>query len=236
MSSGARARILVVDDVPLFREVEALYLARLGDVRSASTAAEARELLTRESFDVAVVDLHLPDEPGDVLCREYSVARSEQRHTRFVLVTRGDASDHARAVAAGAADVLAKPLARADLIGAVTRLIGELRGLPRAALREPVHFWAKDRVSTGTVQNVSRGGAFVAAGWLPREGTDVVVEFALPGEAAAIAAPARVVWRKHDAENGGFGVRFVALDGRSQRSLAKYIDEHTPTALRPVAP
>ncbi len=236
MSSGARPRILVVDDVPLFREVETLYLARLGDVRTATSAAEARDLLAREAFDVAVVDLHLPDEPGDALCREFSVARSDTQHTRFVLVTRGDAGDHARAIAAGAADVLAKPLARADLIGAVARLIGELRGLPRAALREPAHFWAKDRVSTGTVQNISRGGAFVAAGWLPREGTEVVVEFALPGEAAAIAAPARVVWRKHDLDSGGFGVRFVALDGRTQRSLSKYIDEHTPAASSPAAP
>ena len=134
-----------------------------------------------------------------------------------------------------AADVLVKPLARADLISAVTRLLGDERGLPRAALREPVHFWANDRVSTGTVQNVSRGGAFVSAGWLPREGTELKVEFALPGEATPIAAPARVIWRRESAECGGFGLRFVALDGRTQRSLANYIDEHVPAQLSPVA-
>lgn len=235
MSAGARPRILVVDDVPLFREVEALYLGRLGDVRVASSGAEARAILAREAIDVAVVDLHLPDEAGDALCRSLQ-AEDATRETRFVIVTRGDAGDHARAVAAGAADVLAKPLARADLIGAVTRLIGELRGLPRAAVREPAHFWAKDRVSTGTVQNVSRGGAYLSAGWLPREGTEVVVEFALPGEPLPIAAPARVVWRKQVGESGGFGVRFVALDGRTQRSLARYIDEHTaPATTAPAA-
>jgi uncharacterized protein (TIGR02266 family) len=229
MSAGARPRILVVDDVPLFREVEALYLGRVGEVLVASSAGEARAILAREPIDVAVVDIHLPDEAGDVLCRTFQAARPKHE-TRFVIVTRGEAGDHARAVAAGAADVLSKPIARADLLGAVTRLIGELRGLPRAALREPAHFWAKDRVSTGTVQNVSRGGAFLAAGWLPREGTEVVVEFALPGEARPIAAPARVVWRRQNGEVGGFGVRFVALDGRSQRSLARYIDEHTAAA------
>ena len=234
MNGDARPRILVVDDVPLFREVEALYLSRLGEVRAACNAAEAREILAREPIDVALIDLHLPDRAGDALCLEHLAAHANSQ-TRFVLITRGLASEHARAVAAGAADVLAKPLSRSDLIASVTRLLGEARGLPRAALREPAHFWAKDRVSTGTVQNVSRGGAFVAAGWLPREGTEVVVEFALPGEPVPIAAPARVVWRRLSAEQGGFGVRFVALDGRTQRSLTRYIEDHTPAALSPVA-
>jgi uncharacterized protein (TIGR02266 family) len=234
MNPGARPRILVVDDVPLFREVEALYLTRIGDVRCASSAAEARALFAREHFDVAVIDLHLPGEPGDELCREQLAAGAEHA-TRIVLVTRGEASEHARAVAAGAADVLAKPLSRGELVTAVARLAGELRGSPRATLREPVHFRAQDRVSTGTVQNVSRGGAFVAAGWLPREGVEIVVEFALPGDARPIAAPARVVWRRQSSEPAGFGVRFVALDGATQRSLARYVDEHAPVGLSPVA-
>jgi CheY-like chemotaxis protein len=234
MRAGAHPRILVVDDVPLFREVEALYLARIGDVHTASSAAEARSLLEREAFDVAVVDLHLPDEGGDVLCRAQLDSGGE-RAPRFVLAPGRQASEHARAVAAGAADVLAKPLSRGDLVAAVTRLIGELRALPRAALREPAHLWAQDRISTGTVQNVSRGGAYVAAGWLPREGSELVVEFALPGDPRPIAAPARVVWRRQVAEACGFGVRFVALDGTAQRSLTKYIDEHAPTALSPIA-
>jgi CheY-like chemotaxis protein len=234
MSAGARPRILVVDDVPLFREVEALYLSRIGEVRTASSASEARALLASEVFDVAVVDLHLPDEGGDTLCLEQLAAGGEHA-PRFVLVTRGEASDYARAVAAGAADVLTKPLSRGDLLAAVTHLAGEPRGLPRASLREPAHLLARDRISTGTVQNVSRGGAFVAAGWLPREGSELVVEFALPGDSRPIATPARVVWRRLGAEPCGFGVRFVALDGVSQRSLAKYIDEHTPAALGPIA-
>jgi uncharacterized protein (TIGR02266 family) len=234
MSGGARPRILVVDDVPLFREVEALYLSRLGDVRTAATAADARALLMRERFEVVVLDLHLQDEAGDLLCREVSVAQPA-RDTRWLFVTRGEAKDHARAVAAGAADVLTKPLSRGELVSAVARLLGELRGLPRAALREPVHFHARGRTSTGTVQNVSRGGAFVAAGWLPREGTDVVVEFALPGEARPIAAPARVIWRRHVDAGGGFGLRFVGLDGSAQRAIARYVDEHCAPSPRPLA-
>lgn len=225
MSAENRPRILVVDDVPLFREVEALYLSRLGDVRSASSAAEARALLAREPADIVVCDLHLPDQAGDALCLELS-ADGQNRDTRWVFITRDDASDYSRAIRAGAADVLAKPLARADLVGAVTRLIGELRGLPRAALREPAHLLGNDRVSTGTVQNISRGGVFVASGWLPREGTELRIEFALPGTQSPITTAARVMWRRYDDERAGFGLRFLALDGKTQRALARYVDEH----------
>ena len=234
MSAGSRPRILVVDDVPLFREVEALYLSRLGSVHAASSASEARALLAREAFDVAVIDLNLPDEAGDVLCR--ALVEAGERPPRVVLVTRGLAAEHARAVAAGAADVLAKPLSRSDLLASVSRLLsGDPRGLPRAPVREPVHLRTDGRTSTGTVQNLSRGGAFIAAGWVPREGADVVVEFALPGESRPISAPARVVWRRLSADPSGFGLRFVALDGAALRSIARYVDEHTSPLLSPVA-
>jgi CheY-like chemotaxis protein len=235
MRGETRPRILVVDDVALFREVEALYLSRVGEVHTARDAAGARALLARERFDVAIVDLHRPDRGGDALCRS-ELERAEASAPRFVLVTRGQASEYALAVASGAADVLVKPLTRGDLVGAVSRLLAsELRGLPRAALREPAHLLARDRISTGTVQNVSRGGAFVTAGWLPREGSELVVEFTLPGQSRTIAAPSRVMWRRPGAQPTGFGVRFVALDGAAQRSLARFVDDHAAEPASPVA-
>lgn len=232
--TAERPRILVVDDVPLFREVEALYLGRLGAVRTAANAREARELLAEEPADVVVLDLHLPDEAGDALCRELSRA-PEHRDTRWLLVTREDARDHARAIAAGASDVLAKPLARNDLLAAVSRLLCPGLGLPRALLREPAHVWAEDRVSTGTVQNVSRGGLFVTSGWLPREGSELRIEFRVPESEETIAPLGRVVWRRIDPLQGatGFGVRFVSLDGRGQRALGNYVHDHAQN-LRPV--
>jgi CheY-like chemotaxis protein len=226
--SAARPRILVVDDVPLFREVEALYLGRLGAVRSAANAREARAKLAEEPADVVVLDLHLPDEGGDVVCRELSQLPAH-RETRWLFVTRADAADHARAIAAGASDVLAKPLSRADLVAAVGHLLRPGRGMPRAPLREPAHLWAEDRVSTGTVQNVSRGGLFVSSGWLPREGAEVRIEFRVPDSEQTVAPTGRVMWRRLEATNGpaGFGVRFVAIDGRAQRALTHYVQDHT---------
>jgi uncharacterized protein (TIGR02266 family) len=224
--SETRPRILVVDDAPLFRELEGLYLSRLGEIRVASSGREARAVLETRTIDVVVLDLHLPDEPGDALCRELAPTLEG---TRWLIVTGPHADEHARAVRAGACDVLSKPLARSELVAAVGRLVtpGPL-SLPRAPLREPAHVWAGDRVSTGTVQNVSRGGFFLASGWLPREGTELRVEFALPGEARPLAASGRVVWRRASAQRGssGFGVRFLELAAEAQRALGSYVQDH----------
>ena len=61
--------ILVVDDVPLFRELECLFLARCGRVITASTGREALALAARERPAVVVLDAHLPDVAGEEVCR-----------------------------------------------------------------------------------------------------------------------------------------------------------------------
>ncbi len=225
-ASETRPRILVVDDAPLFRELEALYLSKLGEIRVASSGREARAVLETRSIDVVVLDLHLPDEPGDLLCRSLQPTLAD---TRWLIVTGAHADEHARAVRAGATDILSKPLARNELVSAVARMLTPgPQSLPRAPLREPAHVWADDRVSTGTVQNVSRGGLFLASGWLPREGTELRLEFALPGEPRPVAASGRVVWRRASAQRGssGFGVRFLELAAEAQRALGSYVLDH----------
>ena len=67
---------------------------------------------------------------------------------------------------------------------------------------------------------------FVASGWLPREGTELRIEFELPGTQSPITTAARVMWRRYDDERAGFGLRFLALDGNTQRALSRYVDEH----------
>ena len=113
-------RILVVDDVPLFREVEALYLARLGDVRSASSAAEARELLARESFDVAVVDLTMPRLSGLEAVRRI---HQELPQVRVLALTVHEEEEYVLPVVrAGASGYLVKDSAVAELLAAVRAL------------------------------------------------------------------------------------------------------------------
>jgi DNA-binding NtrC family response regulator len=62
---SAGKRVLLVDDEPDVLEICARGLARSGyEVRAASSAVQARDYLAQERFDVAVLDIHMPDEDG----------------------------------------------------------------------------------------------------------------------------------------------------------------------------
>jgi DNA-binding response OmpR family regulator len=63
-------RILLVEDEPLISMTTAELLGDAGfAVEEAATAAEAMSKLT-EQFAAAIIDLGLPDQPGDVLTRD----------------------------------------------------------------------------------------------------------------------------------------------------------------------
>ncbi|MBL8490745.1 MAG: response regulator, partial [Rhodocyclaceae bacterium] len=58
-------RILIVDDEPRMRESLALLLAGSGrDIHQAASGAEAIAELSRNDFDLALLDLRLPDMSG----------------------------------------------------------------------------------------------------------------------------------------------------------------------------
>jgi len=66
-------RLVLVDDHEVVREGLVAVLAqdpRFEIVGSASTGREAVEVVRRTRPDVAILDLRLPDTPGDALCRE----------------------------------------------------------------------------------------------------------------------------------------------------------------------
>ncbi|MFN2301596.1 MAG: sigma-54-dependent transcriptional regulator [Gammaproteobacteria bacterium] len=114
---------LIIDDEPDIRELLELTLRRM-DVRamSASTRAEAVELLEREVFDLCLTDMRLPD--GDGL----EIVEWIQHHRAglpvAVITAHGNVESAVQALKAGAFDFVSKPV---DLAG--------LRKLVDAALR-----------------------------------------------------------------------------------------------------
>ena len=102
-------RILVIEDAQDIREVFTLLLRAEGaDVDSAANGREATELVARQSFDVVLSDLGLPDIPGDVLIREL---RARSGHATRVMVVTGYGEPFlTRARQAGADVVFTKPV------------------------------------------------------------------------------------------------------------------------------
>lgn len=122
-AAQSRSRVLLVDDHRSFRNGIALALENEPDfstVEQAGTLAEARELLRRGSFDVAVIDLGLPDGRGSELIRDLHAANPAAK--AMVLTATDDRAEIARAVQSGASGVLHKSAPLGEVIRDIRRL------------------------------------------------------------------------------------------------------------------
>ena len=124
-STHRRARVLVVDDSRLIREMVSDALASIAEVECCATAEEALSALEREAAQVVVSDLEMPGLSGlDLLER----VRRRHPSTDFVMLTGNATVDNAiGALRMGASDYLRKPLQPEEVALAVDRLIGRRR-------------------------------------------------------------------------------------------------------------
>jgi len=224
-ADGTR-KILVVDDAPMFRELEALFLARCGRVFTASDGVEALAIARRERPDVVVADLSMPVMDGEELCRQLK-NDPDLRHTPVIIVTGGAASDdHERAVRAGADDIIEKPVNRLALIQGVSRFLRlAVRGLVRVPMETDVRLSLAKRQVWAWARNVSRGGMFVEAEETLEPDTEIQLQFALPETPLRMAPTAKVIWRRpgSSSSRSGLGLRFLHLDRTAARQIDEYV-------------
>jgi PAS domain S-box-containing protein len=120
------ARVLVVDDDPEFLELSTMILHRAGaQVRSASSAARAHELVKGWMPNVLLTDLAMPGEDGFRLASAMRTIFSQERvPVSIIAVTAyGTPESRARAIVAGFDLYLTKPIDPVDLAGAVAGVI-----------------------------------------------------------------------------------------------------------------
>jgi DNA-binding NarL/FixJ family response regulator len=121
LSQTGPTRILVVDDDVAFRESVCAAIARDDTMTLASQAgsvAGAREAIQRGNFDVALVDLGLPDGNGIELIRE--IARTRPETDVMVVTVFGDEAHVLASIEAGATGYLLKRSLN-DTLGATVR-------------------------------------------------------------------------------------------------------------------
>jgi len=109
MNAVPPTRILVVDDDEAFRDSVRAAIqphACLVLEAQAGSLAEARDVLTRQNFDVALVDLGLPDGNGIDLIRE--LARTRPETDVMVVTVFGDEAHVLASIEAGATGYLLK--------------------------------------------------------------------------------------------------------------------------------
>jgi two-component system, OmpR family, phosphate regulon response regulator OmpR len=107
-------RILLLDDEAELRALLQRYLSGQGfAVRAVAEARQLDKLLARESFDVLVLDLMMPDEDGLSICRRLRSAG--ETIPIMMLTARGDPVDRIIGLEMGADDYLPKPFEPREL-------------------------------------------------------------------------------------------------------------------------
>jgi len=116
------SRVLVVDDEKNIRSTLTVCLEACGcTVASASTTEGALAAVSRESFDLAFVDLRLGSENGMALIPRLLAARPA---LAIVVITAYATIDTAvEAIKLGAVEYLAKPFTPDELLEVVKRLV-----------------------------------------------------------------------------------------------------------------
>ena len=122
-------QLLVVDDSKLMRDMVAACLRPLGEVAFtfAASGLEAIERLALAQFDLAVLDLNMPD-LGGIEVIEFVRAQDKLRALPILVVTsRNDEASRARVMVAGASGFLAKPFAPYQILDEAKRLLSPER-------------------------------------------------------------------------------------------------------------
>ena len=115
------AQVLILEDEPQIRAMLCQNLAAEDfGVQGAGSLAEAREALGQKAFQLALVDLALPDGSGLDFIREL---RAWSAMPVLVLSARSQERDKIEALDSGADDYLTKPFQRGELLARVRALL-----------------------------------------------------------------------------------------------------------------
>ncbi|MGD9741923.1 MAG: response regulator [Dongiaceae bacterium] len=116
--TGAAGKILIVDDVPINRELVAVLLRAAGHgVMKASGGAEALSLLEGQSFDLVLMDVQMPEMDGYEATGRIRAMPAPQGAVPIIAMTaHAMQEDVARCRQAGMDDHIAKPIVKQELL------------------------------------------------------------------------------------------------------------------------
>ena len=126
MSMAENKKIVVIDDEPSVQEVVRAYLEKDGFmVYVAGTGSEGLALAERTQPALIVLDLMLPDVPGEEICAEI---RSRSDIPIIMLTAKAGEDERVAGLLSGADDYLVKPFSPRELIARVRAVLRRTQG------------------------------------------------------------------------------------------------------------
>lgn len=151
-------RILVVDDEEKIVEVIRSYLEHGGyEVYTAYNGKGALETFEKAEPSLIILDLMLPDIPGEEVCR---MIRKRSRVPIIMLTAKVEEEDILKGLDIGADDYMTKPFSPRQLVARVTAVLRRISGDP-VLLSNTVAFNDRDLVIDSLKHEVKKDGKVV---------------------------------------------------------------------------
>lgn len=128
------SRILIIEDEEAIAELEKDYLELSEfEVEIADTGDKGLEMALRESFDLVVLDLMLPNMDGFEVCRNI---REEKNIPIIMVSAKKEDIDKIRGLGLGADDYMTKPFSPSELVARVKAHLARYNRLVGSHLKE----------------------------------------------------------------------------------------------------
>lgn len=115
-----KKRVLIIEDEKKISDIVTLYLHRENFIVDVAATGEDGLLLLKESPDLIILDLMLPDIPGEDICR---MIRERSNIPIIMLTAKSAEEERIRGLGIGADDYVVKPFSPGELVARVKALL-----------------------------------------------------------------------------------------------------------------
>ena len=227
-------KVLLVDDVKLFLELEKTLLANRTNLQlfTATSGQEAIEIHKREKIDLILCDLYMPGMNGSEVCK--IIRKDDNLKKVSIIIVTTSAKDRDMCLEAGANAVVLKPIDPSELLEKVGKYINipmrrDIRILARIGV-EGLRGMVAESFISNTV-NISVNGVLIETSHTLTIGDAVSCSLSIPGNSTLITVTGEVV-RKGEGRQSGisyYGIKFLDVREEDKRAIASYINRHTET-------
>jgi len=195
-----------------------------------SKPSDAVRLLGHRKFEAVIVDLELGRQGNSIL---QQVRASQRNRTAVTFIITSSNQEAASASKTGSSFIFQRPLS-ADSIDRTFRaaygmIVRELRRSFRCPMAVPavVRRPGQQDIRCQTL-DISEGGLGINSSLVLESGTQVTLEFTLPGNNAAFCTPAQLCWCD---PKGRLGLRFLNLSSTQKSELQGWLSSRLEKSL-----
>ncbi len=231
-------KILLVDDVDMFIEVQKSYLqASAVTIFTANSGQDAFRICQIEHPDIVFMDAAMPEVSGADCCRAIKDIPSLQ-DIKVVLIAdknRPGELEQCQAHGVNCNSLLLRPLERNSFMDTLRNL---LPAVERSNARIKCHIKVDVIDSfgaplSGMVHDLSQKGIYLTIEHVLERRCDLHFTFTLPDtENTVFSAIGKVVWentkvRQENPDQKGYGIEFTSVPEEAHAKLAMFINDNT---------